>query len=275
MVQDAFTLKGRTVAITRPCDQAEETGKIIEKKGGKPYFIPAIEIKGPTDLPAIKKFIEALVNGQIDYVVFMSVNGVKYLLAAAESLRVQSQLKEFLEKTVTVAVGPRTAQELKTNHIHVSLIPAKYSSEGVIQSLQQLDIAGKVIGISRTSGATPTLAEKLREMGAKVQEIHVYESRLPLDQNLKKKFLQDLTSGKIHAIIFSSSLCVKNLFQMFTEQISMEKLRDAMNSRLTIVAIGPPTAATLHEMCLKVDVMPDKYVFEEALTALARYWNTN
>ncbi len=33
MVQDAFTLKGRTVAITRPCDQAEETGKMIEKKG--------------------------------------------------------------------------------------------------------------------------------------------------------------------------------------------------------------------------------------------------
>jgi uroporphyrinogen-III synthase len=214
-------------------------------------------------------------RGEIDYVIFMSVNGVRYLFSAAESLGLRSQLKEFLGKTVTVAVGPRTAEELKTNQIHVSLIPAKYSSEGITQSLHQVDISGKVIGIPRTSGATPTLAEKLREMGAKVQEIHVYESRLPVGENLKSKFLQDLTSGKIHAIIFSSSLCVKNLFQMFKEQISMEKLRDVMNSKLTVVAIGPVTADTLHEMGLKVDVMPDKHVFEEALTALARYWNTN
>ncbi len=33
MVQDAFMLKGRTIAITRPRDQAEEACKIIEEKG--------------------------------------------------------------------------------------------------------------------------------------------------------------------------------------------------------------------------------------------------
>ena len=44
MVQDALTLKGRTVALTRPRDQAEETGKLIKQYGGEPYFIPSIEI---------------------------------------------------------------------------------------------------------------------------------------------------------------------------------------------------------------------------------------
>ncbi len=273
MVQDAFTLKGRTVAITRPCDQAEETGKMIEKKGGKPYFIPAIEIKGPSALSSIKKFINDLMRGKIDYVIFMSINGVRYLLSSAESLGLRDQLEQGLEKTVTIAVGPRTAQELKTHQIHVNLVPAKYSSEGIIQSLQQLDISGKVICIPRTSGASPTLSKRLREMGGKVQEIYVYESLLPIDQNLKERFLQDLIAGKIHAIVFSSSLCVKNLFQMLIEQISMEKLRDIINSRLTIVAIGPATAKTLFEMGVKVDITPDKHLFEEALTALARCWN--
>lgn len=275
MVQDVFTLKGRTIAITRPRDQAEETGKMIEKKGGKPYFIPTIEIKGPSDLSSIKKFIDDLMRGEIDYVIFMSINGVRYLLSAAESLGLRDQLKEYLGKTVTIAVGPRTAQELNTHKIHVNLVPTKYSSEGIIQSLQQLDISGKSICIPRTSGATPILAKRLGEMGGKVQEIYVYESLLPIDQNLKRRFFQDLMAGKIHAIIFSSSLGVKNLFQMLMEQISMEKLRDTMNSRLTIVAIGPATAKTLLEMGLKVDIMPDKHLFEEALIALARYWNAN
>lgn len=273
MVQDAFTLKGRTVAVTRPRDQAEEAGKMIEKKGGKPYFIPTIEIKGPSDLSAIKKFIVDLMKGEVDYVIFMSINGVRHLLSAAESLGLKNQLKEHLEKTVTIAVGPRTAQELKTRQIHVNLVPSRYSSEGIIQSLQQLDVSGKLICIPRTREASPTLAKRLGEMGGKVREIYVYESGLPVDQKLQESFFQDLVGGKIHAIIFSSSLGVKNLFEMLSEQISMGKLRDIINGRLTIVAIGPATAETLAEMGLKVDVMPEKHLFEEALDALARYWN--
>lgn len=273
MVQDAFTLKGRTIAITRPRDRAEEACKMIEEKGGKPYFIPTIEIKGTSDLSPIKSFINDLMKGEIDYVIFMSVNGVKYLFNAAESLGLRDKLIEHLTKAVIIAVGPKTAQELKTHQINVDLVPAKYSSEGIIKSLQQLDIFGKSIYIPRTKGATPTLEKSLRKMGAKVQEVYVYESLLPIDPNIKERFFQDLISGKIHAIIFSSSLCVKNLFQILMEKISMEKLRDIMNGRLTIVAIGPVTAKTLCEMGVKVDIMPDKHLFEEALIALARYWN--
>ncbi|MGQ9719577.1 MAG: uroporphyrinogen-III synthase [Nitrososphaerales archaeon] len=248
---------------------------MIEEKGGKPYLIPTIETKGPSDLSSIKKFINDLMKGEINYVIFMSVNGVRYLLSAAESLGLRDQLIEYLEKTLTIAVGPRTAQELKTHRIHVDLVPAKYSSEGIIESLQQFDISGKSICIPRTRGATPSLAKSLKKMGAKVQEVYVYESLLPIDPNIKERFFQDLICGKIHAIIFSSSLSIRNLFQMLMEKTSMEKLRDIMNSRLTIVAIGPVTAKTLFEMGLKVDVMPDKHIFEEALMALARYWNAN
>jgi uroporphyrinogen-III synthase len=61
---------------------------------------------------------------------------------------------------------------------------------------------------------------------------------------------------------------------MLKGQTSIEKLREVMNSKLTAVAIGPATAETLRKMGFKVDVMPDKHVFVEALTALACYWNT-
>jgi uroporphyrinogen-III synthase len=275
MVQKAVTLKGRTIAVTRPRGQAEETGKMIEKKGGKPYFIPTIEIKGHRDLSATKKFIDALARGEVDYVIFMSINGVRYLLSAAESLGLKDQLKKRLEKTATLAVGPKTAQELRKNQIQVDLIPARYTSEGIIESLQQHGVSGKSIWIPRTSQASPALAEKLRKMHNDVQEVYVYESRLPVDAELTAQFLQDLIGGQIHAIIFSSSLGVKNLFRMLAEQVSTEKLREIINKKLTIVAIGPTTAEALAEMGLKVDVMPEKHLFEETLNALAQYWDTN
>ena len=273
MVQNAFTLKGRTVAITRPRDQAEETGNLIKQYGGKPYFVPAIAIKAASDLSAVESFIAELAKEKIDYVIFMSVNGIRYLLSSAENLGLKAQLEQSLEKTVTMAVGPKTAQELRNHNIPVGLVPAKYSSEGIIECLRQNVVSGKSIYIPRTRGATPDLAKSLRSMGGKVQEVYVYESMLPNNKELKERFLQDLTDEKIDAIIYGSSLSAKNLFKMLRELISKEKLRDIMNSKLTIVAIGPVTAETLSEMGLRVDIMPDKYTFEETLIKLAHHWN--
>jgi uroporphyrinogen-III synthase len=274
MVQANFTLKGKTVTITRPRGQAEETIELIKKYGGNPYSFPTIELTGTDDLSTIKGFIDELTNGKIGYVVFMSPNGIKYLLNSAERLGLKAKLKKQLEKTAMMAVGPKTAKTLEAHNIKVNLIPNQYSSEGILECFQQLGISGKVIYIPRTTSATPILANKLREMGGVVQEIYVYRSLLPHDKKLTAKFFQDLTERKIHAIIFSSSLGVKNFFQMLKEFAPRQKLLNLMNSNITAVAIGPITAETLRKMGLDVDVMPDEYVFEEAVTALMRYWKT-
>ncbi|MGD0996057.1 MAG: uroporphyrinogen-III synthase [Candidatus Bathyarchaeia archaeon] len=116
------------------------------------------------------------------------------------------------------------------------------------------------------------IGERISHSGAQVEEVYVYESGLPVDKKLKDKFFQDLTSGKIDAIVFGSGLSAKNIFKMLSEKASMETLRALINSKVTTVAIGPTTAEALREMGINVDVMPQDYLFEEALTALARYW---
>jgi len=118
----------------------------------------------------------------------------------------------------------------------------------------------------------PALIDKLKELGAKVEEIYVYESSLPVDAELKGRFFQDLTSGKIDAIVFGSGLSAKNIFKMLSEKAPMETLRDTVNCNVTTVAIGPTTAEALMEMGVKVDVTPEDYLFEKALTALAAHW---
>jgi len=273
MVQESSTLKGKIIAITRPRGQAEEAAEMIEKRGGKPYFIPAIELKGPSDLKPIKKFIDELRKEKVDYVIFMSVNGVRYLLSAAERLGQLDETLDGLRKTVMITVGPRTAQELEAHQIQVSIVPSKYTSEGILERLEQLDVSGKTVRIPRTSSATPVLKEKLWELDALVREVYVYESAVPADKKLREKFFQDLTAEKIDAIIFGSTSCVKNLFQMLEDQISQDNLSDLMNSKVTVVAIGPVTAGALAELGVKVDVMPEKHLFKEALAALARYWS--
>ena len=273
--EEALTLKGRTVAVIRPIDQAEEVAEIIRQRGGKPYFMPTIEIKLARDLAPIKKFIEELAEGKIDFVIFMSVNGVNLLFSAAESLGQSAKLKESLGRTAVVAVGPRTAKELDSSQIHVDLIPPEYTSDGIVESLRKIGVQGKSIRIPRTSAATHSLTEKLEAVSGLPEEVHVYDSAVPEEEGLKKQFFRDLSAGKIHAIIFGSSLGAKNLLKMLNGQASREKLVELLNTKVTVVAIGPVTANTLNELGVKVCATPSKYTFEEAVAELARLWNSS
>lgn len=265
-------LKGRVVAITRPVGQAEEAGELIRAKGGVPYYIPAIEIKGLSNPEPMKKFIAELHAGKVDYVILMSTNGVKYLFRAAEEVKHIAQLHEGLRKSCVIAVGPKTAEAIAEYNVHVGMVPQKYSSEGLLEALQNKDINGKVIRIPRTSNATPTLTDQLRARGADVAEIYVYESGLPIDDDLKANFYEDLTCGRIHAVLFGSGLSAKNIFKMLTEKAPIDKLRKVIAEKVTVVAIGPTTAESLKELGVKVDVTPVDYLFDKALDALGEYW---
>jgi uroporphyrinogen-III synthase len=273
MVQET-PLKGRVVAITRPAGQAEEAGALIKAKGGVPYYIPAIEIKGLSNPLPMKKFIVELQTGTVDYVILMSTNGVKFLFSAAEDLKQTSQLHDGLRKSFVIAVGPKTAEAMKEFSVRVDLVPQKYSSEGLLEVLKEKDVKGKKIRIPRTSNASPTLTETLKAIGADVEEIYVYESGLPVDKKLIAQFYEDLTCGHIDAVLFGSGLSAKNIFKMLTEQASMETLHKMLTEKVTVVAIGPTTAEALRELNIKVDVVPEDYLFDNALSALAKYWST-
>ncbi|MDR0373195.1 MAG: uroporphyrinogen-III synthase [Nitrososphaerota archaeon] len=265
-------LKGRVVAITRPAGQAEEAGALIRAKGGIPYYIPAIEIKPLNNPENLKRFIAELQEGTVDYVALMSTNGVKHLFSAAKALQQTDQLYLGLKKSFVIAVGPKTAEALIETGVHVDMIPQKYSSDGLLEALSDTDIWGKKFRIPRTSNASPILADTLRRLGADVEEIYVYESGLPIDEVLKTKFYEDLSSGYINAILFGSGLSAKNIFKMLTEKASMEQLRQVLTEKVTIVAIGPTTAQALKELEINVDVVPGDYLFDSALDALAQYW---
>jgi len=273
MVQENQKLKGKAIAVTRPRKQAKETIRAIEERGGKAYLFPTIEIKGQQDLSATKAFFNALSYRKVDYVVLMSVNGVQHLLEAAEHLGVKDEVKTNLKDTMKIAVGPKTAQEIEKNGIVVDIIPEKYTSEGILQCLQQHHVKGKTIYIPRTSEAPPELAEKLRAMGGEVEEVYVYRSQIPTNQGLTQKFIKDLSNDKIDAVIFTSSLGVKNFFKMLEQVISKRKLKSLIEKKIIVVAIGPTTGKTLKENNVKVDVMPENYTLNEALDALGNYWN--
>ena len=157
-------LQGLGVLVTRPPEQATELIALINENGGEALSFPVLHIQ-PRDPVAIAGETAALIPP--DIAIFISRNAV------AHGLR-------FAGSAVKAAVGPSTAAAIEQYGEHVDIQPADgYDSESLLAEPALEDVAGKTIRIIRGDGGRELLAETLRERGANVHYLAVYERVLP------------------------------------------------------------------------------------------------
>ena len=97
----------KTVAITRPIDQAEELADLINSKGGTSYIASTVEIQPVTRSPKIRKFINQMKAGRIGLIVFMSQNAVTSLIGASSNMGLQKNLLAELRRSTIMTIGER------------------------------------------------------------------------------------------------------------------------------------------------------------------------
>lgn len=266
-----MALRGKVVAITRPENQAYELAKLISRIGGQPYMAPTVEIKPSQNRRPIKDFISKLLSGQIDFVIFMSVNGVTTLIDSLKDSELKTNFLKELNKATVVAVGPKTRRTLEGHGINVKMVPFEYSSEGMVKSLKKMRLRGKNVAIPRSISANAYLHRELEKIGANVLEVPVYQSVSPSDDSRVLSLINDLTAEKIDIITFTSSSTVRNLFKIASKHALADKLRNGLKKTFVVV-IGPTTQRTIKKLRVRVDVMPRDYTVEGMIKALVNYY---
>ena len=269
-----MSLKGKVIAITRPKKQARELAELVSRLGGKPYVAPTVEVKPLRDKHPITEFVNKVLNGRVDYVIFMSVNGVTSLIDSLEKLEQKNGFLKELNRAMIVAIGPKTERKLEEHGIEANLVSPKHSSEGIVESLKKMDMEGKTVAVLRSSIANNYLRRELEKMGANVLEFPAYESAPPSDDSKVLVFLNDLFKGKIDAITFTSSSTAQNLFKIAGEHVLVEKFKNSLQKTI-VTAIGSTTQGSLEELGIKVDVVPKEYTIEAMMEALVRYMQKN
>ncbi len=256
------TDKTKVIAIMRPANYLAESVKLANSMGFETIIAPMIDVADKTDAN-FKGFVERVMNGEADYVIFTSTNGVEFTLI---KLNEPEEFIEQLNKTRVVAIGPRTKNALLESGIHVSLMPDSYSSEGLVEHLKE--IKGAVIEIARSSHGAPLLVEGLREKGAIVHETQVYQIISPRDER-HASLMKRVLAGEVDVFAFTSSMMVRN-FMALAEEIGVkDEIIRVLNKKI-VAAIGKPTAKTLSEFGVKIKVIPERYTFEELLLECRR-----
>ena len=256
----AGPLAGKRVLITRTRRQASTLAELLLAEGAYPVLLPAIELERRADEDAFARPLARLRAGGYAWTVFTSANAVDTTLELLAGLGADARA---FAGTRICAIGPGTAQALRSRGLIADLIPEEAIGESVVGALAEANggsaLAGDTVLLPRAEGGREVLPDGLRAAGAVVDEVRLYVAAPPAEPPAEALAL--VRAGEIDAVTFTSSSTVRNLAMVLGGDF------DALRGAL-VACIGPSTAATASELGLTPDVVADEHAVPGLVDAL-------
>ena len=230
---------------------------LLAEAGAIPIEIPSIEIKPLDDYSELDSHLERL--GEFDWVVLSSANNVEIVFGRLEALGLDARA---FGGAKVAAVGPATAESLKSKGIAADYVPEQYVSEAVVAGMESIGVRGCRILLPRSSAGRETMASNLTELGAEVVQVAAYR---PVPAEGSRERLNEALEHGVDAATFTSSSTVKNLVGFLDGDI-------ARLSGVTLACIGPVTAQTAADLGLKVDIVASESTIPRLIGDLERFY---
>src|SRR5712691_136296 len=202
----------KSIAITRPVGQGEETSRFVRKLGWTPFIVHAVELRPLEQSSILSEFSRIVGAGPVDWLLFRSPTGVD---AFFDMLKSHSSILPSASGQIRImAVGPKTSGALRRHGVQDAAVPEKYSSAGIANHLSKLEMKGQRVVLVRSSAADDRLAGSLTSKGAVVETITIYQSLVPANRESVLDFLAGLEKGQFQAVLFTSAASTTNLFRI-------------------------------------------------------------
>ena len=258
-------IDGKTIAITRSKEDAQEFIELVSKQNANPITLPTIQLVSKGE-KIVDEFLETIENENPDYSVFMSSKAVTLLIESAKNISKFEKLQLAIANTIVIAVGPKTKDALEKENIKVAHMPQRYSSVGVGEVLTKLNAVGKKAIIPRSGASTPFLKNLLEKIGINVVELYLYDVCAFQDPTEWNNFRQMFSEKKIDGIIFTSASSVRAFFEIMVNDYSQENLIQLLHET-KVIAIGPFTADELKKFCVQ-NIIADVHTVKGSVDAI-------
>jgi uroporphyrinogen-III synthase len=242
----------KRVLITRPYTQVDAFANKLRAEGFEPIYFPVIKIKHIENNIALERALSKL--NCYEWIVFTSVNAVEVVfdqyspLLLGEGVRVRF-----------AAVGPKTAEALKTRGINADFVPQENIPEAILPGLG--DLLGKWVLLPRAEIARKALPEAIFNAGGVPHEITVYKT---LPTQPVPEGLAALRAG-VDVITLTSPSTVQN-FVAVAQQNGLDPLNLPNNP--LFACIGPITEQAAKDAGLPNIVVAKEYTTDGLLAVL-------
>jgi uroporphyrinogen III methyltransferase / synthase len=241
-------LHGRSVVVTRARAQASGLAAQLATLGADVVETPAIRIEPRPVAGEVRAAAEAI--GEYALVCVTSPNGASLLMDALAEIGKDARA---LSGATVAAIGPGTAGELASRGIRADIVPERSVAEALVEALEHVPVTGRRVLVARAAEARDLLPDALRERGAEVDVVALYDTRAePLsEQQLEKAAAADY-------LTFTSSSTVR----FFIEA------GGRVGNGTRVVSIGPVTSETARELGLPLHVEAERHDIPGLVDAL-------
>ncbi|KAA3656490.1 MAG: uroporphyrinogen-III synthase [Chloroflexi bacterium] len=251
------------VVVTRTADQAPVFCQKLAAAGFTPIAFPAIQLE-----PLPTALLEAALQKihTFDWLVFTSGNAVDFFFKQSTINNQQSTINNFPK---IAATGSATAQKLNVLGITVNFIPDKFVGEELVAGLGNL--TNQNVLLPRAKRGRPEIVKLLREAGAEVTEVALYDTITAVPTPTA---LAQLAQG-FKAITFTSPSSVRNFLKIIDSRPDrFQKPVRSLLQTTVITCIGPITATAARDLGLTVTLMPTQYTIDSMVQELKTHFPT-
>lgn len=244
-------LSGRRIVVTRSAEQADELAARLEALGAEAIVFPVIRF---VPLPSDALDVAVANLGRYDWLIFTSGNTVRFFCEAYRPRERQLRLPPI------AASGSATAERLQEAGIQPAFIPEEFVGERLVEGLG--DLRGKRVLLPRSRAGRPEIAAMLRERGAIVDDIALYDT-LPAEPAGGE---WASLAEPVDVVTFTSPSSVRN----WAALLERAPERPAGVGPVTLAAcIGPVTAEACEKAGLRADIVPGTYTIDGLVAAIA------
>ncbi len=242
-------LHSRRVVVTRARAQASGLAATLRALGADVVELPAIRIEPRTESAEVRAAVASI--GEYALLCLTSPNGVRLLF---DALAAGGRDARALSGATVAAIGPGTAGALRERGIVADVVPERFVAEALVEALVGIEVEGRRVLVARAAEARDVLPDALRERGAEVDVVALYETvrEEPTAEAVEAAQAADY-------VTFTSSSTVANL---------TAALGDLFPPSARVVSIGPVTSEAARAAGLEVDVEAERHDIDGLLDAL-------
>ena len=242
-------LFGRRVVVTRARAQASGLAGRLRGLGAEVIELPAIRIEPRLGSEQVQRAVNDLHSYAL--VCLTSSNGVRLLFEAMAEAGIDARA---LANATVAAIGPGTEAELAAHGIRADVVPQRFVGEALVEALADVPVKGRPVLVARAAAARDLLPEALRNRGAEVDVVALYEAVAEPPDPAAVRAAQ-----AADYLTFTSSSTVRNL---------VAALDGRVPERARVVSIGPVTSEAAREAGLAVAVEAERHDIEGLIEAL-------
>src|SRR5262245_4260389 len=265
-------LGGRRIALLEH-RYRDELATLVERFGGVPISAPAVaEVACHDDLGA---FIDGLTARRFSIAIFLTGAGPETLLSEANRRGRLSHVVEALRQVTIACRGAKPLATLKRYGLRAQITTARpHTTDEVVKVLASIDVADRGVVLVHYGERNVAIVDDLRRRGARLKEISPYSWSMPEDLGPVAGVVRDAIAHRLDAMLFTSQIQCRNLFQVASEMSRAQGLALSLNHHVVVGAVGPFCASALRQAGVTPDVVPASPNMPALIHAVADYFET-